>query len=129
MLCEIQGSLTPACELCERAQSVCRGQFRALLEDFTAGLRAQRASDVGQIMEGVLLRQARYLPVSCVCHLRELGEILGRYDCGEQTRALQALIARVDDSVARLQEGKADRCRSYEVLGVCAGCALAILLL
>ena len=44
-------------------------------------------------------------------------------------QALQALIGRVDDSLAHLQEGKADRCRSYEVLGVCAGCALAILLL
>ena len=129
MLCEIQGSLMPAQQRCERARTVCRGQLKQLLEDFAAGLQLQQAADVGQIMEEALIRQARYLPVSCVCHLRELGEILGRYDAREQTRAMQALIVRVDDSIARLQEGKADRCRSYEVLGVCAGCALAILLL
>lgn len=129
MLCEIQGSLTPARELCKRAQAICRGQLRLLLADYAAGLQAQQAADAGQIMEAALIRQTQALPVSCVCHLRELGEILGRYDCAEQTRAMQALIARVEDSIARLQEGKADRCRSYEVLGVCAGCALAILLL
>ena len=129
MLCEIQGSLTPAQELCERAQAICKGQLRQLLADYAAGLSAHRAADAGQIMEAALVRQTRALPVSCICHLRELGEILGRYDCNEQTRAMQALIARVDDSIARLREGKADRCRSYEVLGVCAGCALAILLL
>ena len=129
MLCEIQGSLTPAQELCERAQAICKGQLRQLLADYAAGLSAHRAAEAGQIMEAALVRQTRALPVSCICHLRELGEILGRYDCNEQTRAMQALIARVDDSIARLREGKADRCRSYEVLGVCAGCALAILLL
>ena len=129
MLCEIQGSLTPAQELCERAQAICKGQLRQLLADYAAGLSAHRAADAGQIMEAALVRQTRVLPVSCICHLRELGEILGRYDCNEETRAMQALICRVDDSITRLQAGKADRCRSYEVLGVCAGCALAILLL
>ena len=129
MLCEIQDSLTPARTLCERAQTVCRGQLRQVLEEFSAGLSAREAEDAGKIMEAVLVRQAQVLPVSCICHLRELGEILGRYDCDEQIRAMQALICRVDDSITRLQAGKADRCRSYEVLGVCAGCALAILLL
>ena len=129
MLCEIRGSLTPAQQLCERAQTVCRGQLRELLRDVAAGIGAWEAADVGQIMEAALIRQARQLPVSCVCHLRELGEILGRYDCDGQLQALQALSARVGDSIERLQQGKADRCRSYEVLGVCAGCALAIILL
>ena len=129
MLCEIQGSLTPARQLCERAQSVCRGQLRELLRDCAAGIAAQEAADVGQIMEAALIRQAQDLPVSCVCHLRELGEVLGRYSCEEQVQALRALTVRVGDSIDRLQQGKADRCRSYEVLGVCAGCALAIILL
>ena len=129
MLCEIRGSLTPAQQLCERAQSICRGPLRLLLEDFASLIQTGEAADAGQIMEACLIRQSQHLPVSCVCHLRELGGILGRYDRDEQIMALEALSVRVEDSVHRLQEGKADRCRSYEVLGVCAGCALAILLL
>ena len=115
MLCEIQGSLTPAQQLCERAGDLCRGQLRQLMQDCAAGIGAQEAADVGQIME--------------VCHLRVLCEILGKYDREEQSRAMENLIDRVADSIAQLQQGKADRCRSYEVLGVCAGCALAIILL
>ena len=46
-----------------------------------------------------------------------------------QLQCLQALRGRVDDALNELRRGKADRCRSYEVLGVCAGCALAIILL
>lgn len=129
MRCEIQGSAAPVEELCERAQAVCRGQLRLLLEDCAALIRTREAADVGQIMEACLLRQAQQMPVSCVCHLRELGEVLGRYDREGQLQALEALLRRVGDSIDRLQQGKADRCRSYEVLGVCAGCALAILLL
>lgn len=129
MLCEIQGSLTPAQQLCEHAAQICRGELRELLEDCAAGVGAQEAPDIGRIMESSLIRHAQQLSVRCVCHLRELGSVLGRYDAQEQTLALQALIGRVEESIRQLQLGKADRCRSYEVLGVCAGCALAIILL
>lgn len=129
MLCEVQGCLTPAQQLCEHAAQLCRGQLRELLEDCAAGIGAQEAPDIGRIMESALIRHAQQLSVSCVCHLRELGAVLGKYDAREQTMALQSLIGRVEDSIRQLQMGKADRCRSYEVLGVCAGCALAILLL
>ena len=80
-------------------------------------------------MGAALVSHGQQLPVSCVCHLRELGAVLGQYDAEEQIRALQALLDRVDVSIAQLRQGRADRCRSYEVLGVCAGCALAIILL
>lgn len=129
MLCEIQGSLTPAERLCEQAAEICGGQLRALLEDCAAGIRLHTASDIGGIMSGALISCGQHLPVSCVCHLRELGAILGQYDTDEQIRALQALIDHVDVSIGQLRQGRADRCRSYEVLGVCAGCALAIILL
>ena len=108
---------------------MCSGPLRSVLEDCAAGIRIHEAPDIGGIMGAALVSCGQLLPVSCVCHLRELGAVLGQYDADGQMRALQALIERVDVSIAQLRQGRADRCRSYEVLGVCAGCALAIILL
>lgn len=94
---------------------------------------AQRLSqladaDAGKSMEAALICYGQSLSVSCLCCLRELGQILGAYGLDEQTGMLEALCCRVKDMQTELRQGRRELCRSYEVMGVCAGSALAILL-
>lgn len=129
MRCEIQSRLTPTKELFEMASGICRGALRDVFQASAQRIELQTDSNVGQIMEAVLIRFGQLLPISCICRLRELGEILGAYEVQEQTQTLDALSGRLRASVEELRQGRAERCRSYEVMGVCAGCALAIILL
>ncbi len=128
MGCEVQSRLTPTKELCELAAGICEKPLQDIFLAASQRIALQEAADVGQIMEAVLIRYGNALPLSCVCRLRELGGILGAYDVREQTQALEALSGRVNCALEELRQGRAERCRSYEVMGVCAGCALAILL-
>lgn len=129
MQCEIQSRLTPTKELFALAAGVCSGSLRDIFSAAAQRIAMQEDVDVGKIMDCVLVRHGARLPISCICRLRELGEILGAYEVNEQTQALEALVGRVNGSAEELLRGKAERCRSYEVMGVCAGCALAIILL
>ena len=129
MRCEIQSRLTPTKELCEMASGICRGALREVFQATAQRIELQSDGDVGEIMEAVLIRHGQSLPISCICRLRELGGVLGAYEAEAQTKALEALSGRVSASVEEIRQGRAERCRSYEVMGVCAGCALAIILL
>lgn len=129
MRCEIQSCLTPTKELCEMASGICRGALRDVFQATAQRIELQAEGNTGEIMEAVLIRFGHILPISCICRLRELGNVLGAYEVQEQTQALEALSGRVSASIEELRQGRAERCRSYEVMGVCAGCALAIILL
>ncbi len=129
MRCEIQSRLTPTKELCEMAAGLCRGGLKDIFLAVAQRIELQQEEDVGKIMEAVLLRFGHQIPISCICRLRELGNVLGAYEVQEQTQALDALSGRINGALEELRQGKAERCRSYEVMGVCAGCALAIILL
>lgn len=129
MRCEIQSRLTPTKELCEMAGGICKGTLQDVFLAAAQRIALQTDTDAGEIMEAVLVRYGHLLPISCICRLRELGNILGAYEMQEQTQALEALSCRVGASIEELRQGRAERCRSYEVMGVCAGCALAIILL
>ena len=111
------------------AAGICRGALQEVFQAVAQRISLHSDGDAGQIMEAVLVRFGHQLPISCVCRLRELGNILGVYEMREQTQAIEALCARVSASLEELRQGRAERCRSYEVMGVCAGCALAIILL
>ncbi len=126
MLCEIPGRLTPVQELCEKASELTGGALKLVFQSCAKKIGQRAGQDILAIMDSAM--DAR-LPPSCQVFLRELGSILGAFDADEQVEALESLSKRVSAELSELRQGKADRCRSYEVLGVCAGCALAILLL
>ena len=129
MLCEVSGRLTPVPELFEIAQDCAAGALKSVFQSCARGIAAQNRPNVASVMDDALDRYEEKLSPVCIGFLSELGRVLGAFDAGEQLQCLQALRGRVDDALNELRRGKADRCRSYEVLGVCAGCALAIILL
>lgn len=129
MAWEIESRLTSTAPLCDMAALQCTGSLSEVFSALAKSFAEQDAEDVGHIMDAVLLRFGSNLPMSCHYRLRELGSILGAYEADEQVKALNGLCARINRSLEELREGRTQRCRSYEVMGVCAGCALAILLL
>ena len=129
MHCEISYKLTPVPELCELVSRTLSG----VLSDFFIAVSKRLG------MQEEISTRAAFDSVLAGCHgrispemtslLEQLGDILGVYDTQEQLQALQALLEQLRHSLEQLQEGKAARCRSYQVMGVCAGCALVIILI
>ena len=61
--------------------------------------------------------------------LESLGLSLGKFDLGGQSRAVDLAKARLQAELDTLLAGSRARCRSYETIGICAGLALAVILL
>ena len=61
--------------------------------------------------------------------LLTLGASLGEFDLDGQSRALELALARLSSQLRRLEEGSSARRRSYATIGVCAGLAVAVILL
>ena len=54
---------------------------------------------------------------------------LGRFDLESQLAAIERAKGRITSVLLQLQAQKRARCRSYETIGICAGLALAVILL
>ena len=61
--------------------------------------------------------------------LRNLGRSLGRFDLEGQLRGIDAVRHETLEALEKLTHDQDERLRSYQTLGLCAGAALAILLL
>ena len=61
--------------------------------------------------------------------MQVLGTTLGRFDLPGQLRGLEAAIRSAEEALRSIRDGAADRRRSYQTLGLCAGAAVAILFL
>ena len=57
-----------------------------------------------------------------------LGSSLGRFDLQGQLQGLEAVRAYCRSELEQMATGRETRLRSYQTLGLCAGAALAILL-
>lgn len=84
--------------------------------------------DVQCCMDSVL-GQTVLLPGSVKQLLQELGRSLGRYDLDGQLRELRAVRESCSQRVCTHRQERDSRIRGYQTLGLCAGAALAILLL
>lgn len=61
--------------------------------------------------------------------LLTLGASLGQFDLDGQCRAIELASARLEAQLSRLEQGRGARCRSYVTIGICAGLAVAVILL
>ena len=126
IIAELSGKITPLPELCRSAaeDSNC---FRNVLLAFADSLDSQIEPVPRACMDNVLARTNCVNKEFKLC-LVDLAQILGNYDLQGQLRQLDALyrkwMGKLDDS----REGVSQKIRSYRVMGICAGCALAILL-
>lgn len=128
MGCELQYRLTPLPELCRMACEDSRDPVGQVLQRLTQELEAQVAPDAASCMRAAVDKVGK-LPTSVRKNLLNLGTSLGRYDLQGQMRGIEAVRIQCRTDLEALTLNRDARIRSYQTLGLCAGCALAILFL
>lgn len=127
MSCELAYRMTPLSTLCRAASEGSSGMVRTFFTELARALDTQTAQDVQVCVQDVLSK----LQPSKLLHrqMQELGTTLGRFDLPGQLRGLEGAIRSTEEALRAVRDGAADRRRSYQTLGLCAGAAMAILFL
>ncbi len=128
MICELEYRLTPLPALSRQAADECNGPLSEILLAFSAELEQQTETNVSNCMENAL-SQHRSLPPVITEIMVLLGRTMGKFDIQGQIRGLAAVKQHCEDKLARLSRNRENRLRGYKTLALCAGAALAILLI
>lgn len=127
MECELQYRHTPLPALCRlSAQQIC-GKVSKVFLQLANELEQQIKPDVHRCMQ-VVLDKADITDGIIIGALQELGNNLGRFDVTGQILGLERIRKKCERDLADMSEHKNHRLRSYQTLGLCAGAAIAILL-
>ena len=105
-----------------------KGLLRTVFLNLYRELSWQKLPDAGSCMYAAIQRSGE-VPARVRRLLVQLGHTLGRFDLPGQIQGLQAVRKRCEDSLASMQKNRDERLRSYQTLGICAGMALAIILI
>ena len=123
---ELSCRVTTLPQLCLCA-SGCGKQLEELYRNLSQCLEQQVFPDATGCMEAVLT-QAK-LPETVAQLHRILGQTLGRFDLSGQLEELAAVKTACQDALDGLRQNVSRKSRTYQTLGLCAGAALAIMLL
>lgn len=126
MRCEIACRLTPIRKLCRMLSEACTGELSRFYARMGERLQ-QGDSVVNAAAEARRVCRGLLLPPQITLTMDELFSSFGSYDYEAQLRLIDLAAERTAAAQKRLEEGKRDRCRSYEILGICAGIAIVIL--
>lgn len=124
---ELEYRRPPLPELCRLAGNGSLGSVGAVFERLACELDRQIAPDAGCCMAVVLSSLDIWSGLSEL--LRDLGETLGRFDLQGQIRGIDAVRRDTNRELDKLTVNQDGRLRAYQTLGLCAGAALAILLI
>ena len=127
MHCELQYRCTALPLLCRQAGEREPGKIGKVFLKFASELEAQVCPDVSCCMS-VTLAEFAELPAVVSQLLTSLGENLGNFDLDGQLLGLEQVRALCTERLGLLLANKDSRVRSYQTLGLCAGAAVAILL-
>ena len=127
MECELNFKLTPLPKLCRDCAS--HGQsldnlFLTLADE----LENQIAPDVSTCMKASI-GKCGYQSSALLPFLLELGHSFGKFDLQGQLTGIKTVRQSCEKELEVLDSGKLLRIRNYQTLGICAGAALAIILL
>ena len=127
MECELQYRLTPLPDLCRQAAGEQKGCIQEVLMNLSGELDAQISPDVERCMQAALSK-VEEIPKHTREALTDMGKTLGRFDLSGQLKGLEQVRAICRTNLEALRTNREPRLRSYQTLGLCAGAALAILL-
>lgn len=128
MECDLSCHMTPLPQLCRAAANAANGPIHIFFQHLAEELEAQVAPDAPCCVRAVVERMPE-LRDEASSQLLELGSSLGRFDLPGQLRGLRSAQNRCRLALDTLNRNRDSRLRSYQTLGLCAGAALAILLL
>ena len=125
---ELQYRHTPLPELCHCAAREVDRSLGTVLKNLGTELERRSCPDVSSCMQ-IALKTCPELPKVVTDILEHLGHALGRYDLPGQLQELHALRDLCTQKLNAWTENSRQRIRSYQTLGLCAGIALAILMI
>ena len=125
---ELQYRLTSLPELFRMAAGEARGCLKIVFINLYQELCRQKLPDAGSCMAAVLANRED-LPNRIRSILSQLGYSLGNYDLEGQLQGIRAVRRRTEDALTSIRKNRDERLRSYQTLGICAGAALAVILI
>lgn len=125
--CELEYRATALPQLCLQAAERTQGILQRCLITFSGELDSQIAPDPRLCM-GYALEKLGRVDMFHRNILIEFAGNLGQFDVSGQIIGLNQVKQHVLEKLNALSENKDSRLRSYQTLGLCAGAALAILL-
>lgn len=128
MRCELEYRVVPLPVLCKIVSEGRTGPVGQLFSKLGAALEAKHSPDATDCMAQVLAATPG-LPPRTKGVMEQLGRSLGRFDLSGQLRGIDAAISRCETELDQIRTDMDRRLRSYRTLGLCAGSAVAILLL
>ena len=126
--CELQYRLTPLPQLCRQVGKLFKKMPGVVFTELSIELESQIAPDVSCCLASVLEKGHNIPPITMQI-LSDLCLSLGKFDLMGQLKGLESASSACKRNLDTLQSNRDSRLRSYQTLGLCAGAALAILLL
>ena len=126
--CELTCRLTPLPDLCRLASGQASGTVKSVFMTLSEMLEDCAEPDGSRCMMETL-RMYPQLPERTRRALSQLALSLGQFDLDGQVKGLEAAIDFCTRERDEMCSNMAQRLRSYQTLGLCAGAALAILLI
>lgn len=127
MKCDLQYKYTPLPSLCRLAATFADGPICKYFEVLSEELNAQICPDTRSCCLNALSR-IKDMPDSVNSILLTLSDTLGAFDLNGQLSGMDQAIDHANQLLDKLTFNQDQRLRSYQTLALCAGAALAILL-
>lgn len=127
MVSELHFHATQLPELCGLAGKECGGEVGQVFSSLSRELEQQLSPNVSTSMESALASSP--LPPITLRNLQVLGTSLGRFDLDGQLNGLEAVREASRKDLEALTANREVRLRNYQTLSLCAGAALAIVLI
>ena len=128
MACELQYRMTPLPELCIQVSREADGPLRQIFEKLSELLYSSTTPDVSEAMMRSLSAYSP-LPDRTRDNLLLLGRSMGRFDLTGQLESLESVRTSCRRDLDGFTANRQVRLRNYQTLGLCAGAALAIILI
>lgn len=128
MACELRYRMSPLPDLFLQAGRERRGGIGLFFRKLGETLSENKFSVPEECIQ-LLLAEFPELPEHARQLLRQMGESLGRFDLDGQLSGIESLRGSARFALESLRKDKDQRLRSYQTLSLCAGAALAILLI
>lgn len=127
MQCELEYRMPALPELCRQAAQMLSGPLKSLFIKLALEMDNQIAPNVEKCMFAALEKSCD-IPRHTKRLLQELGSLLGCFDITGQIKGLETIRTESSKILNECSKNQDVRMRSYQTLGICAGAAIAILL-
>ena len=127
MASELHFRGTPLPELCRSASTLCKNSPGQVFSRLAQELESRQNPEVSTCMSAAL--ESTNISGQALEILRLLGNSMGRFDLEGQLKGLEECRNNCRRQLEELAKNRDSRLRNYQTLSLCAGAALAILLI